>query len=71
MGPRPSRASCASTAFVNAIDRGRSDLAALALEAGYADQAHLTRETTRLAGLPPAALIRARGAAGSLPPPQS
>jgi AraC-like DNA-binding protein len=57
--------------FVNAIDRGRNDLAALALEAGYADQAHLTRETTRLAGLPPAALIRARGAAGSLPLPHS
>jgi AraC-like DNA-binding protein len=34
-----------------------SDLAWLALEAGYADQAHLTRECTRLAGLPPAALL--------------
>ncbi len=34
------------------------DLAALAVRAGYADQAHLTRETTRLAGLPPAALAR-------------
>jgi AraC-like DNA-binding protein len=33
------------------------DLARLALEAGYADQAHLTRECTRLAGLPPAALL--------------
>ncbi len=32
------------------------DLASLALRLGYADQAHLTRETTRLAGLPPAAL---------------
>jgi AraC-like DNA-binding protein len=40
-------------------------LAALALDAGYADQAHLTRECTRLAGLPPAQLIRARAA---LPP---
>jgi AraC-like DNA-binding protein len=37
---------------------GRADLATLALQAGYADQAHLTRETTRLAGLPPAALAR-------------
>lgn len=36
------------------------DLARLALDAGYADQAHLTRECTRLAGLPPAALARAR-----------
>jgi len=33
------------------------NLAALALEAGYADQAHLTRECTRLSGLPPAALL--------------
>jgi AraC-like DNA-binding protein len=36
---------------------GTPDLAALAFEAGYADQAHLTRECTRLAGLPPAALL--------------
>jgi AraC-like DNA-binding protein len=34
------------------------DLADLASRAGYADQAHLTRETTRLAGIPPAALAR-------------
>jgi AraC-like DNA-binding protein len=33
------------------------DLARLALDAGYADQAHLTRECSRLAGLPPAALL--------------
>ncbi len=37
--------------------RRATDLARLALEAGYADQAHLTRECTRLAGLPPAALL--------------
>jgi AraC-like DNA-binding protein len=35
----------------------RPDLARLALDAGYADQAHLTRECRRLAGLPPAALL--------------
>jgi AraC-like DNA-binding protein len=35
---------------------GRS-LVNLAAVAGYADQAHLTREVTRLAGLPPAALL--------------
>lgn len=35
----------------------RPDLARLAAEVGYADQAHLTRETRRLAGLPPAALF--------------
>ena len=33
-------------------------LADLAAEAGYADQAHLTREVTRLAGEPPSALLR-------------
>ncbi len=38
-------------------------LADLALSAGYADQAHLTRDCTRLAGLPPAELRRARTAA--------
>ncbi len=35
----------------------RRDLARLAAETGYADQAHLTRETRQLAGLPPAALL--------------
>jgi AraC-like DNA-binding protein len=41
------------------------DLARRALDAGYADQAHLTRECTRLAGLPPAALLaEGAGAAG-------
>jgi AraC-like DNA-binding protein len=48
--------------FVSRIDAadGGVDLARIAAEAGYADQAHLTRESVRLAGLPPAALIRAR-----------
>ena len=32
-------------------------LARLAIDAGYADQAHLTRESRALAGLPPAALL--------------
>jgi transcriptional regulator GlxA family with amidase domain len=40
-----------------------ADLADLASRTGYADQAHLTRETTRLAGLPPAALARSFAAA--------
>lgn len=48
--------------FVEAVDAGRGDLAALAFEAGYADQAHLTRETRRLAGLPPAAFVAERHA---------
>jgi len=33
----------------------------LAAEAGYADQAHLTREVTRLAGLPPSVLLNDSG----------
>jgi AraC-like DNA-binding protein len=37
------------------------DLAAVALEAGYADQAHLTRECVALSGLTPVALARVRG----------
>jgi AraC-like DNA-binding protein len=41
-------------------DGAEPDFARIALEAGYADQAHLTRECTRLAGLAPAALLRAR-----------
>jgi AraC-like DNA-binding protein len=42
-----------------------TDLARLALDAGYADQAHLTRECRRLAGVTPTALMRARaGPAG-------
>ena len=47
--------------FLRAADAhaGRS-LAALAFDAGYADQAHLSRECTRLAGLPPAALRASR-----------
>jgi AraC-like DNA-binding protein len=35
-------------------------LAELALDAGYADQSHLTRECTHLAGVPPAVLRRER-----------
>ena len=47
--------------FVSRIDAGGAvDLATIAVEAGYADQAHLTRESNELAGLTPAALARAR-----------
>ncbi|HEY8338242.1 MAG TPA: DUF6597 domain-containing transcriptional factor [Egibacteraceae bacterium] len=44
--------------FLDAAARspGRS-LAALAADAGYADQAHLAHETQRLAGVPPSALL--------------
>jgi AraC-like DNA-binding protein len=51
--------------LVLAEQAAQPDLARLALEAGYADQAHLTRETRRLAGIPPAALLASgAGAAG-------
>jgi AraC-like DNA-binding protein len=55
--------------FVARIPRlacGEAELARVAAELGYADQAHLTRECSRLAGLTPAALIgqAARGHGG-------
>jgi hypothetical protein len=43
--------------FLTLAASGADDLARLALDAGYADQAHLTRECSRLAGLPAAALL--------------
>jgi AraC-like DNA-binding protein len=46
----------------------QADLATLAAQLGYSDQAHLTRETSRLAGLPPAALARTLRPAGSPSP---
>jgi len=51
-------------------DGALDDLASLAAAAGYADQAHLTRESRELAGLPPAALARERrGRIPAVPPP--
>ena len=48
--------------FVRMLDAAARpvDLAAAAARAGYADQAHLTRESSALSGLTPAALARAR-----------
>jgi AraC-like DNA-binding protein len=47
--------------FIAWADAGApGDLATVAAELGYADQAHLTRECNRLAGLTPAALLAAR-----------
>lgn len=43
--------------FLRLAQDPAADLARLALDAGYADQAHLTREVRRLGGLPPAALL--------------
>jgi AraC-like DNA-binding protein len=59
--------------FVSRIDAGlpsgqaAHDLAALAVQVGYADQAHLTRECRALAGLTPAARARQRGPAAAGP----
>jgi len=52
--------------FVRALDAcgGACDLAASAAEAGYADQAHLTRECVALSGMTPAALAGIRGGSG-------
>jgi AraC-like DNA-binding protein len=48
--------------FVSWADAGAPDdgLASAAARLGYADQAHLTRECARLAGLTPTALLAAR-----------
>ena len=50
--------------FVSRVDARpvALDLATLAAEAGFADQAHLTRECGRLSGMTPAALARQRAA---------
>ncbi len=48
--------------FVTLLDRGGDDLAGMALDAGYADQAHLSRESRRLAGLSPLGVLQVRRA---------
>jgi AraC-like DNA-binding protein len=45
-------------ALAQGTDEPAGDLARLAAEAGYADQSHLTRESVRLAGRSPRALLR-------------
>jgi AraC-like DNA-binding protein len=61
-GPRMMNRVLRFRRFLSRIDAAGAavDLAGLAAETGYADQAHMTRESARLAGLPPAALIRVR-----------
>jgi len=43
--------------FLRLAQRGETDLAWLAADAGYADQPHLTRECVRLSGRTPGALL--------------
>ena len=59
--------------FLAGLDSGgpEPDLARLAFDAGYADQAHLTRDSTRLAGMAPAALAQSRRAASAVSPSAS
>ena len=47
--------------FVSRIDAGDADLAAIAADVGYSDQAHLTRDCAEMAGRTPAVLVRLRG----------
>lgn len=57
--------------FVRMLDAAEGaqppDLASAAVRAGYADQAHLTRECAALSGLTPAALARIRHTPGGGP----
>ncbi|MDA2810177.1 helix-turn-helix domain-containing protein [Nocardiopsis sp. RSe5-2] len=49
--------------FLTLADRGPGrSLAELAVQAGYADQAHMSREVRRMSGLTPKALLRERAA---------
>ena len=61
-GPATMRRVLRFRRFVSWADAGArgGDLAGVAFGLGYADQAHLTRECVRLAGLTPAALVAAR-----------
>ena len=42
----------------HAVSDGEADLARLAADLGYADQAHMTRDSVRLTGMPPARLAK-------------
>lgn len=61
-GPKSLQSTLRFQRFVGDLDAEgpAADLARLAFEAGFSDQSHLTRECTRLAGIPPAQLARER-----------
>lgn len=61
LGPKTFQQVLRLQRFIRAADRGAA-LAAAGARAGYADQAHLTREVRRLAGLTPAQLLSQRRA---------
>ena len=58
MGPRCFSACCAYFRRLQALSPAR--LAELALDAGYADQAHMTAEVTALAGVSPVRFLKDR-----------
>ena len=58
-GPRTLQRALRFQRFLACAQQG-GQLARLAADAGYADQAHLTRECGKLAGLTPTALARQR-----------
>lgn len=60
LGPKAVQRVARFQRFVRAADAGAVPLAEVAASAGYADQAHLTRETRQLAGVTPAVLLRER-----------
>lgn len=64
LGPKPLQRVLRFRRFVGCLDRlatGRTTLARVAAELGYADQSHLGRDCLRLAGATPATLVAARG----------
>jgi hypothetical protein len=44
-------------ALAQALEPESAELSMLAADTGYADQSHLSRESLRLSGLPPGALL--------------
>jgi AraC-like DNA-binding protein len=53
VSPAAYRADCQAKRAWRMIVADEDSLAGIAAEAGYADQAHMTRAVTRLTGLPP------------------
>ncbi|GAB3571886.1 AraC family transcriptional regulator [Amycolatopsis endophytica] len=60
LGPKALQRVARFQRFVRRADAGPVPLAEAAMTAGYADQAHLTREVRELAGVTPAVLVRER-----------
>lgn len=61
LGPKAFQRVLRLQRFVRLTDHG-APLAAASAEAGYADQAHASREVLRMAGVPPARLVEERHA---------